>query len=214
MSVRTTEELADRLARDLVWRRKEVTALRRLVSTASTDREAVLIRSLVAILYAHWEGFIKNTADAYIEHVRSQRLAYAELAANFLAYALRGRARQSAEQKDMAQMIALIEFLRGNMTERSRIPKRSVDVESNLSSSVLRNLTTSLGLDYRPFESKSFLIDTRLLANRNRIAHGDYLALEARDALSLSKEIMSLMESFRNQVENAAVRAQFRRSGS
>lgn len=184
--------------------------LRKLVSTASADRKNVLVRSLVAILYAHWEGFLKSTAESYIRYVRLQRLPFSDLADNFLAYALRPRVRAAVERKDPGELIEVVRFLRGGMIEPSKITKRAVDAESNLSSRVLRNLTTALGLDYRPFESKAFLIDERLLKNRNRIAHGDYLALDAADALALTTNIISLMESFRNQVENAAVLSRYK----
>ena len=193
-----------------MWRKKELTSLRKLVLTASADRKSVLVRSLVAILYAHWEGFLKNTAESYIEYVKLQRLPYAELATNFLAYALRPRVRAAAEQRNLGKMIEVVQFIRGDMSERGQFPNRAVDVESNLSSKVLRNLTTALGLDYRPFESKAVLIDERLLEKRNRIAHGDYLDVEAEDALELVAEIMALMESFRNEVENAVTLSRYR----
>lgn len=210
MSVRTSEELADSLAADLVWRKKELTELRTLVSTASRDRRNVLVRSLVAILYAHWEGFLKNTARSYLEYVKTRRLLYSELAPNFLAYALLPRVRPAVGQRQLENMIEVVRLLRGDMRERSRISTDGVDAGSNLSSKVLRHLTITLGLDYRPFESKAFLIDSRLLGNRNSIAHGDYMVLDAEDALELLTEIMSLMERFRDEVENAVALSRYK----
>ena len=145
MSVRTSEELADSLAEDLVWRKKELTVLRQLVSTASADRKGVLVRSLVAILYAHWEGFLKNTANSYLEYVKIRRLPYSELAANFLAYALLPRVRAAAEQRNLGNMIEVVRLLRGDISERSRFSKDGADAGSNLSSQVLHNLTHSFG---------------------------------------------------------------------
>ena len=211
MSVRTSEELTGRLAEDLVWRKKELTVLRKLVSTASVDRKDVLIRSLVAILYAHWEGFLKNAAESYLEYVKTRRLPYSELASHFLAYALLSRVRTAAEQRNLGDMIEVVRLLRGDVSEQSRISTDGID-SGNLSSRVLRSLTTALGLDYSPFESKAVLIDERLLRNRNRIAHGEYLVLDAEDALSLASEILSLMEHFRDEVENAVALSQYKHS--
>ena len=193
-----------------MWRKKELTVLRKLVSTASADRKDVLVRSLVAILYAHWEGFLKNTAGSYLEYVKTRRLPYSELAAHFLAYALRPRVRAAAEKRNLGDMIEVVRLLRGEISEHIRISKDSIDVGSNLSSEVLRSLTTALGLDYRPFELKAVLIDERLLENRNRIAHGDYLAIHAEDALRLTTEILSLMERFRDEVETAVELSQYK----
>ena len=197
-----------------MWRKKELTVLRTLVSTASVDRKDVLIRSLVAILYAHWEGFLKNTAESYLEYVKTRRLPYSELASNFLAYALLSRVRMAAEQRNLGDMIEVVRLLRGDVSEQSRISKDGIDSGSNLSSRVLHSLTTALGLDYSPFESKAVLIDERLLRNRNRIAHGEYLVLDAEDALGLKTEILSLMEHFRDEVENAVALSRYKHSAS
>jgi hypothetical protein len=101
-------------------------------------------------------------------------------------------------------------LLRDQPDERIKIPKDNVDTESNLSSRVLRDLITSLGLDYAPFETKAVLIDERLLGNRNRIAHGEFLALEAEDTVNLANQIIALMENFRDQVENAVMLSRYR----
>ena len=111
-------------------------------------------------------------------------------------------------------MIDVVRFFREDMERRSRFGADGVDAESNLSSRVLRNLTTMLGLDYKVFESKAVLIDKRLLGNRNRIAHGHYLSLDVEDALELAREVLALMEVFRDEVENAVVLSRYKQGVS
>ena len=115
--------------------------------------------------------------------------------------------------QEVRNAIDVVRFLREDMGRRSQFAKDGVDAESNLSSRVLRNLTTALGLDYRAFESKAVLIDERLLWNRNRIAHGHYLSLDAEDALALATNILSLMEVFRDEVENAVALSRYKHPG-
>jgi len=197
-----------------VWRKKELTVLRKLLATASEDRKSVLVRSLVAIVYAHWEGFLKGAAKVYVEYVKARRLPYSELAANFVAQAVLPRMRRAVEQRDVKEVVELVQLFRGDMNERSRLSVEGVGGGSNLSSRALRTLTITLGLNYEPFESKAFLIDTRLLENRNRIAHGDYIALNVEDALELATEMMALMECFRDEIENAVALSRYRQSGT
>ena len=210
MSIRTAEDLSDRLADDLIWRKKELTVLRKLVAVASVDREVVLVRSLVAILYAHWEGFLKNAGSAYLEYLSNRRLSHSELAPNFLALVLRARIQDATSRRNLGALIEIVKLFRGGLADRARIPKDAVDAEANLSSRVLYDIVTMLGLDYAPFETKAVLIDERLLSNRNAIAHGDYLSVEKEDILSLSKDILEMMESFRNQIENAVALRDYR----
>jgi hypothetical protein len=54
------------------------------------------------------------------------------------------------------------------------------------------------------------LIDNKLLAKRNYIAHGNELDVDVDDYLRLHDEIMILMNRLRNQIENAAVAGEYR----
>jgi hypothetical protein len=60
MSIRTAEQLYDVLAADLIWRKKELSAYKLAMEAAerSPDRRQAFLRGAVALLYAHWEGFV------------------------------------------------------------------------------------------------------------------------------------------------------------
>jgi hypothetical protein len=60
MSIRTAEQLSNKLSADLAWRKKELSEIKSLVESRnfSDQRHKALVRSGVCILYAHWEGFV------------------------------------------------------------------------------------------------------------------------------------------------------------
>lgn len=211
MKVRTAEELSDRLAEDLIWRKKELTVLKALLTTARPDRKGPLLRALVALVYAHWEGFIKNTSHRYLEYLAERRLLYSELASNFVAISLRNQLSEATSQRNPAALIGVVDEMRRGLARRSRIPVNgAIDTASNLSSDVLREITAGLGLEYRHFESKAVMLDERLLANRNRIAHGEYLPVDEASTIELADEVQGLMDLYRNLVENAVVTGAYR----
>ena len=87
----------------------------------------------------------------------------------------------------------------------------AVETLSNLKSDVLKNIIDSLGLAYAPFELKATLIDEKLLAFRNEIAHGRYREVDVGTFETLYAEVTQLIQEFRNQLSNAAALESYRR---
>jgi len=61
VKIRTTEQLVDGVSTEISWRRKELTDLKSLVQKMAgvRSREDTITRAAFALLYAHWEGFVK-----------------------------------------------------------------------------------------------------------------------------------------------------------
>jgi hypothetical protein len=208
MKIRTTEQLIEAVAGEIAWRRRELTDLRFLVESVEGNRtrEAVVTRAAVALLYAHWEGFVKAAAEIYLQFVAMQRCRNSELTDSMLAIALRSKLQAAQGSKKITIHTTVVEFFRTQMQKQSSLPyKDVVCTEANLSSTVLLEILRSLGLSTEDYESKSHLIDSHLLAKRNHIAHGSALSVETKDYLTLHDEIVNLISLFRNQIENAAV---------
>lgn len=217
MSIRTIEQLHDFLENEIIWRKKELTSLRSLAEAAraSRDKQNALIRSGITVLYAHWEGFVKAAASAYLEFVAMQRLSYQDLAANFIALAMKGKLEEATQTNKASIFNEVAQFFLTGLTEKSRIPyKDAVDTRSNLSSEVFREIVYMLGLNYLPYATKEKLIDEKLLHSRNTIAHGNYLLIDLVEYRELHQEMIILMDTFRNQIDNAAITKAYRRSPS
>jgi len=217
MTIRTTQELVDALADQLVWRRKELTELRSLadISRANASRQATLIRAGTALLYAHWEGFVKTSATYFLEYVSAQRRTHAELSTNFLCVILRKQLSTARLTKKVSATGDIIDFLLERMDSRANLPTKNViNTESNLSSLVFREILWTLGLDEAPYATKKTLLDEKLLARRNHIAHGQSLDVSVDDYLEMHDEILALMDAFKTQIENACILKQYLRSSA
>jgi hypothetical protein len=183
--------------------------------TSGTLRERVVIRAAVALLYAHWEGFVKKSSTYYLEYVASHRLRYEELAPNFVALALRSRFSQLSASRKLSGANDLAAFFCTSLGSRSNVPyKNVVDTKSNLSSTVLLDILAALGLDDAQFLTRLKFIDGNLVDPRNHIAHGEGLVLPIPEYLKLHDDVMVLIETYRNLIENAALTKAFARDSS
>jgi hypothetical protein len=207
MKLKTPEQLSDRLSNDLAWRKKELSEVKSLVETKlfSDPKHKALIRSGICLLYAHWEGFVKLAANSYLEYVRTQKLCYKDLASNFLALAMKEKLKQAKETNKPSLYIPVCNFFLDELNQRCKLPENVVFTSSNLSSEILREITSMLGIDFSSYSTKSVLIDTKLLKTRNEIAHGEYSIFDKEEYLELHQEVIAMLDIFRNQIENAAI---------
>ena len=124
MSIRTTEQLSDKLSTDLAWRKKELSEVKSLVETrkVSPQRHNALIRSGICILYAHWEGFVKLASNSYLEYVAMQKLRYDQLNSNFLALAMKTKLNEARDTNKPSLYIPVCDFFISNLNTKCSLP--------------------------------------------------------------------------------------------
>lgn len=193
-----------RLDRDLGWRKKELTALRFLVESAQETQANVVLRAAIALLYAHWEGFVKEAAKAYLVYVSQQKLKLNQLQPNFIAISARGEIIACASARRVTVHTKLVRALTMDRERQARLPSRGViATRSNLRAAVLHEIVESLGLDFAPFELKAKPVIDRLVKARNGIAHGRGNTVSRDDYVVFHSEVLALLDVFRDQVSGA-----------
>lgn len=211
--LRTLTQLQDALDKEMSWRRKEIIGLKLSVRDAGSLTEATLVRAGVALLYAHWEGFIKNAALMYLNYVNCQRLTYKELKSCFVVFGMKGQLNTLTESRKAKASVSAIDFIFDKLDSRANIVLASaIDTESNLSSKVFDNILASIGFLSSYYEARYKLIDESLVDRRNKIAHGEFLDINAEDWRKLADEMISIMNNFKTDIENAASSALFKRT--
>ena len=209
--IRSPGQLDRFLSRSLSWRKKELTTLKFAVDTAPASEQKVLLRAATTLLYAHWEGFIKEAGTGYLELVARQRLTLGDIKASFLAIAVRSQILQCAYTAKTSIHKLLVERIKGGSAEPANVPWRgTVKTRSNLTAPVLEEIINTLDLDYAPFQLKAKVVIDRLVKARNQIAHGAGVPVPAADYVYLHGEIIGLMDEFKNQVQSAATTRKYK----
>jgi len=210
MKIRTREQLGDFLNNELSWRKKELFTLMSNVKKSSAKLQDTALRSAMVLLYAHWEGFMKRAAEAYLEYVINKKLKYKQLSICFLAISTKQKIKEFEQTNKSTIQNQFIEFLFHNQEDKAVINKENViKTQSNLNSEILKEMMTSIGIDYTEYATKSNLIDEQLLKHRNDVAHGQRMEFDLRDYLILHEEVRKMLEKFKTDIENAALLAHY-----
>jgi hypothetical protein len=212
VDVRTLAQLQDALDRDMSWRVKEIGAFK-VASKMNGGSHKYFIRAGISLAYAHWEGFIKNTSESYLSFVHFRGHTYRELKSCFSVFGLKGTLNSIAGSQQSTLNVSMIDFLISKMDTRANMQLSSaINTESNLTSKVFANIALSLGLSTDPYITKFNWIDVSLVKRRNKVAHGEYLDIEGQEFGELVDEVLMLMRSYKNDVENAASTESYKRT--
>lgn len=186
----TADEFLGELLRESLWRFEEVQHLNNLVTREpDEDRQASLRKSLIMLLYAHFEGFTVFALDHYRTAINNAGVLCREVTPEVLAGSwdrvFNAMQLGDVKCKVFVRPLPHDEILhrqwrrRHFVEEVSRfedavveIPEKLIDAASNLTPQVLQRNLFVLGLDYSFVVPHSDAID-KLLGQRNRIAHGD-----------------------------------------
>lgn len=204
--IRTVSQLQDSLDQGFSWRLKEIADLKITVKGNSTLGQTTVIRAGVPLLYAHWEGFVKQASQDYLNFVSCQRLNYGDLASCFVVFGAKKHITSvTTSRQTSKKSIEAVDFFRRCAGERADLVLSSaIDTKSNLNSDTFENIAMSIGVPIRTYDSYYNLIDVSLLARRNKIAHGEYLDLSAEDFRELSDKVAKLLRMYKTDIENLA----------
>lgn len=138
----TGAEFAAQITEDRSWRLKEISDLKSAVANSDSKLRRVLLRALITICYAHWEGYVRFTARKYLEHVALRKHQYSELDRQFLRnYFLPRLAALSITKTSITDRCSLVDEVLSASTRRfSRLNEDLINTKANLSFDVFADI--------------------------------------------------------------------------
>jgi len=203
----TVADFSAQITADRSWRLKEISDLKSAAVQSDPNLRRVLLRSLVTICYAHWEGYVRFAARKYLEFVALRRMQFGELDRQFLRnYFLPRLSALSITKASVAEMCALVDEILGSFERRfSRANENLVDTKSNLNFNVFTDICRVCSVPAAASEDKSQFVDLFLLKRRNAVAHGEETFLDIEDVDTLTGETIGMMRAFGDSLENRVV---------
>ena len=127
--IRTVAQLQEALDAEIVWRIREIATFKLVTKTEEGNRKAFL-RAGVALVYAHWEGFIKAASAAYLNFVDSQGHMYRDLKSCFAVFGLKGKLALLGQSQQAKSNIEAFDFVLGELDRKARMTMSSAMIRS------------------------------------------------------------------------------------
>ncbi|ACA57147.1 hypothetical protein FDC45_03160 [Clostridium botulinum] len=193
------------LLEDLGWRKKEISQLYLMASDVENE---ILLKSMILILYAHWEGYIKQSSKLYIKYICEKKVKICDLTYNFKAIVLKLNVANIIDSRENFNLSNEIKFMDKFEKMQTKKFKIAIDINDefdnviinthdNLNPKVFRNILNILGLKYLDsFTSRENYINSNLLGNRNAIGHGSKFNSEIQDNFALCINDVSKLKTF------------------
>jgi hypothetical protein len=214
MKIRATTELVDFLGAKKQVRKRELISLSQALALPRRKAVGLICRSAVVFAYAHWEGFVKEAARAYVYLVAHKSHRLDALSLNFQALVCRQEilSAQTATRRIRPHISLARRFTEGISRGCTIDADAAIDTESNLTAAVFENICLSVGLDYhRAWATQGPFMDD-LFRSRCAIAHGELSTPDSRYAKESVEFSIGAIDRFSTDIENAAVLESYLRS--
>ncbi|MEO6454450.1 MAG: MAE_28990/MAE_18760 family HEPN-like nuclease [Ginsengibacter sp.] len=197
---RTPSLLYDAIEKEYAWRITELSNFKNSVLLTKGKAQDGMLRAGTALLYAHWEGFVKKISDLYYEFVTYQNLKIQELNDAFVGIALRSEIELLLKSKKLSQHSKLVKILIEEKQKQAHFSSNSPIKTANLNYEVFEDVCVLIGIDPSLFSkryrvsfdrSMELTIDEDLVKRRNNIAHGEYLVVTAEEYKDLYNTVVN-----------------------
>ena len=207
----TRADFALTLADAVDQRRGEISLVKRVVANEEgTVLEQTASIMALPVLYAHWEGFVKEAVRGYIEFVEKQELDPNQAHPTIFSFAIRKHLKALIASSSIDKMTNFATWIVNSATGPLRFEDKSVSTDGNLSFKNLKELCDSLKIDVVRLEADKKKINA-LIYRRNNIAHtGRTQRLDRSDVADDAALVLRLIETFEAILKECVEAEQYR----
>lgn len=202
------EEITDNLDK----RRLEITNLRRvLLNYVDKPLEKTAVKMAIPLLYANWEGYVREVCQLYLEFIEASGIRIRELMPGLLGYLWTSALKPLTGGLNFERKKVVAELALNSMENPVRFAdsERIINTKSNLNFDILMDIATHLCLDNNAFMPRKHHLNA-LVHLRNNIAHGSIPnGLNYNIFEKYASSLIDLMEEFEKIIVNALDKRNF-----
>ena len=189
-------DFTDEILADIEWRVSQLSTAKTLpfrYALSATDKN-MLTAFTVPMIYAVWEGFVRNSFEIYVRELNSLGLERSQFCINIISHTLEMRFPQFKEPPANYEKLAkFFKTLTDYFEEEDFRISSNIPTESNINLKVINNILLRFNLESLPDDPYKAGLN-KLLQFRNSIAHGDNNILVTTSNISeFALTVISLM---------------------
>jgi hypothetical protein len=192
---------------DYTWRVREISDLKQVIRLSGESYGSVARKAALALVYAHWEGYVLFVASAYLGYIAMRKLKFATLMPSLQAVRLTGHIQQWQNQRDTIGLrLSIIETIKAMEQDQFRkVPDGAVSTGGNVNFDRFSDICRVMMIDATKSVLDREFLDNEVVGVRNRIAHGDFIVISNECLLKVSDYVLDLMRTFRTDIENCVI---------
>lgn len=175
--------ITTQISEDLLWREEELAILRKQLIQAvpGTPQERTLLRTNLAMIYAHYEGFCKFALGVYIDALEKLKIKRKDLRWPIAANSLSKFYKELIGEGNQTSFFArILEELNDHLGKEAVYDRP--DNIANLWPDLLREWLSKFNIESKNISAVHAHLES-LVNNRNQVAHGKKLTVKNRAEL-------------------------------
>lgn len=206
MTIKSETQFNTLIDETISERRRELRTTKAAVRAQGRAHElAAACRGYFCLLYAHWEGFVKDSVRLYLDYVEYENPDRQKLATSIWALDARTRIKTAGSAKSIRSHHDLTRYFLDPTTERLSNLSDATREMGNLDFETFSEILTILGIEPDYYITKKPKIDESLVARRNRIAHGELEPVSPDEIEEIADFVDDLLVAFKADIQNAVV---------
>jgi MAE_28990/MAE_18760-like HEPN len=196
---------------DFTWRVKELSDLKQVIRLSGNSYAAVARKAALALVYAHWEGYVVFVAAAYLTYIAKRKRVLSSLMPSLHAVSLTGHVQEWQKQKDTIGLrLKMIEIFRSMQSHQfKKPPSGAINAGGNLNFERFADICKVMMVDAATIITDQEYLDNEIVGVRNRIAHGANIVISDERLARATNFVLSSMRSFRTDIETCVLNRAF-----
>jgi hypothetical protein len=175
----STTNFSDTIEEDLRWREAEIAHIKLLLKTSTKNSFAykTYLRVAIAMLYAHFEGFVKYIWDCILDEIEKESPCIADCHNSLVTFSL---CKEFHRIKHECKHIEILQCYQNytNVSRQSISFPEKLGTQYNLKTEVFKEKISVFGIVCVQIDNNSSLIDS-LVQKRHEVAHGKTIPMSS-----------------------------------